>query len=171
MKRVLQCNIFRCRSHLFLWRRSELFGFLGSEGCWHVKCQHHLIVAQSLVILETGHKVVREGNQCFDTMTQLTVTKVLQYMAYLQILIEVLNFFKHNAHPSVKCSSFPFGLSLFRGCHSKSLFSISTCIPLSSNYTKILAYPIWIYPKLCFSIELSMSQITLNHIFLKKKHF
>ena len=70
-------------SYLFLWRRSELFGLLGSEGCRHVECQHHFIVAEPLVVLETGHKVIREGHHRLDTMTHLAVTQVLEHMAHL----------------------------------------------------------------------------------------
>lgn len=69
--------------YLFLWRRSKLLGFLGSEGCRHVECQHHLIVAESLVVLETGYKVIREGHHCLNSMTYLAITQVLQNMTHL----------------------------------------------------------------------------------------
>lgn len=119
------CNIFGCCSHLLLRRRSELFGFLGSEGCRHVERQHDLIVAQSLVVLEAGHEVVREGNQCFNAMAQLTVTQVLQYVAYL-----------HNLSRDWLVIDFDHKL----GRKAKSILR-TTCISLSSssNYTKILA--------------------------------
>lgn len=69
--------------YLFLWRRTELLGLFGSEGCRHVECQHHLIVAEALVFLKTGHKVIGEGYQCLDTMAHLAVAQVLQHVAHL----------------------------------------------------------------------------------------
>lgn len=69
--------------YLFLRRRPELLGLLGGEGCRHVERQHHLVVAEPLVVLETGHEVVGEGHHRLDAVTHLTVTQVLQHVARL----------------------------------------------------------------------------------------
>lgn len=83
-------------SYLFLWRRSELLGLLGSEGCRHVECQHHFVVAEPLVVLEARHKVIREGHNCLDTMTHLAVAQVLQHMAHLYTHAHKLDTHNHS---------------------------------------------------------------------------
>jgi len=72
----------RC-SYLLLWRRSELLGLLGREGRGHVERQHHLVVAEALVVLETGHEVVGEGHHRLNAVAHLAVTQVLQHVAHL----------------------------------------------------------------------------------------
>lgn len=55
-------------SYLLLWRGSKLFGLLGGDGGGHVQRQHELVVAELLVELQLGHKVVGEGDDGLDAV-------------------------------------------------------------------------------------------------------
>lgn len=71
-------------ANLLLWGRSELFGLPSGQRGGHVERLHHLVVAEALVVLEVGHKVVGEGHHRLDPVPYLAVTQVLKQMAHLQ---------------------------------------------------------------------------------------
>ena len=71
-------------SHLFLRRRSELFGLLRSNGSRHIEGQHELIVAELLVVLEFGDKAVGKRHNGLDAMLQLTVTEIVEQLTHLE---------------------------------------------------------------------------------------
>lgn len=79
-KSFCSCCFF---SDLLLRRRSELFCLLCCNSCRHVQGQHELIVAELLVVLQFGDKVVWKGHNGLNTVLQLAVAEIMKQLAHL----------------------------------------------------------------------------------------
>lgn len=102
-------SVSMASSHLFLRWRSELFGLLCSNGSRHVEGQHQLVVAELLVELQLGDKVVREGHDGLNAVLQLAVAEIVKQLAHLgdggrnkrQILLHHCCMFRHICYKQV----------------------------------------------------------------------
>lgn len=71
--------------YLFLWRGAEFAGLAGRFCRTHCESLHELIISLSLIGLHLVNKLVRESNDGLHSVTQLTVTKILQESTHLRI--------------------------------------------------------------------------------------
>lgn len=95
--------------YLLLRRRTKLFSLLGRDGGGHVERQHQLVVAELLVELQLGDKVVREGHDGLNAVLQLAVAEIVKQLAHLgdggrnkrQILLHHCCMFRHICYKQV----------------------------------------------------------------------